>query len=126
MRHRTSTEHRRQLAKMVMKLFDHWGLSRRQQAMVLGYPSHDQWTIHGLRNGRALSPNADVMERVGHLLAIHRLLRILFPHQRELAYRWMMTFNAAFGDFAPITLVFGWGLYGLVVLRAYLERQTQV
>lgn len=90
---------------MVIKLFDHWGLSWREQGMVLGLPCGDQWTIHGLRHGRALSPKPDLMERVGHILAIHRLLRILFPQQRDLAYAWMMSRNAAFGELAPTHLL---------------------
>jgi hypothetical protein len=122
-----NADQRLRLTKMVLRLFVLWGIySREVQGMLLGLPQEELSTICDLNHGRPLPDRQDVMERVGHLLAIHKLLRTLFPQQRSLAYAWMTTPNAAFAESLPITLVRGGGTYGLVCLRNYLELQTQV
>lgn len=53
------------------------------------------------------------------LLGIHKNLRLLFPHNRELAYRWMTTRNKAFDNQTPVEVVKGWGFAGLLMVRAF-------
>ena len=49
-------------------------------------------------------------------------LRLLFPHNRDLAYRWMTTRNKAFDNLTPVEVVKEWGFAGLLMVRAYLDR----
>jgi Protein of unknown function (DUF2384) len=95
---------------MVMALLDHWRLSTEDQAALLGLAASSR----------------DQLERVGHLLGIHKNLRLLFPQNRDLAYRWMSTRNKAFDNLAPVEVVAKWGFAGLLRVRAYLERARGV
>ena len=62
-----------------------------------------------------------MLERVGHLLAIHKKLRMLFPRNRDLAYAWMSTRNKAFGGRTPAEVVADSGFAGLLMVRSYLD-----
>lgn len=115
-------EDRGALARMVMTLLDHWALSTEDQAALLGLAASNRATLARYRRGEPIGTSRDQYERVGHLLGIHKNLRLLFPHQRELAYRWMSTRNRAFDNLTPVEVVRTWGFAGLLMVRAYLDR----
>lgn len=110
------------LAKMVCQLFDHWKLSTDDQLASLGLASNNRAALARYRRGEPIGTSRDQMDRVGHLLAIHKNLRLLFPHHREVAYAWMSTRSRAFDNLAPIELIRQWGFAGLLQVRAYLDR----
>jgi len=78
------------------------------------------------RKGEAIGTNRDQYERVGHLLGIHKNLRLLFPQNRELVYCWMTTRNRAFDNLSPVQVVKEWGFTGLLMVRSYLDRARGV
>ena len=86
-------EDRGALARMVMKLLDHWQLSTEDQAALLGLATSNRAALGRYRRGEAIGGSRDQFERVGHLLGIHKSLRLLFPQNLDLAYRWMTTRN---------------------------------
>lgn len=110
------------LAKMVMTLLDHWKLSTEDQAALLGIAASNRAALTRYRKGEAIGTSRDQFERVGHLLGIHKNLRLLFPHNRDLAYRWISTRNKAFDNLTPVDIVKEWGFAGLLMVRAYLDR----
>jgi uncharacterized protein (DUF2384 family) len=114
------------LAKMVMALLDHWNLPTEDQAALLGVAGSNRAALTRYRKGEAIGTSRDQYERVGHLLGIHKNLRLLFPQNRELAYRWMSTRNKAFDNFAPVEVVKTQGFLGLLIVRAYLDRARGV
>ena len=114
------------LAKMVMALLDHWALATEDQAALLGIASSNRAALARYRKGEAIGTSRDQFERVGHLLGIHKNLRLLFPHDRALAYRWMSTRNRAFDNLSPVDVVREWGFAGLLMVRAYLDRARGV
>jgi hypothetical protein len=114
------------LAKMVMTLLDHWSLSTEDQAALLGIASSNRAALTRYRKGEPIGSSRDQLERVGHLLGIHKNLRLLFPHNRELAYRWMRTRNKAFDNLTPVEVIKEWGFSGLLMVRAYLDRARGV
>ncbi len=118
----TPTQDRGALARMVMRLFDHWQLSTEDQAALLGIAAGNRAALSNYRSGKPIGTSRDQYERVGHLLGIHKNLRLLFPHNRELAYRWMSTPNKAFGNLTPVQVVRQWGFTGLLMVRSYLDR----
>jgi hypothetical protein len=118
----TASQDRGALAKMVMTLLDHWKLSTEDQASLLGIATSNRAALSNYRSGKPIGTSRDQYERVGHLLGIHKNLRLLFPHNRELAYRWMTTRNKAFDNQTPVEVVKGWGFAGLLMVRAYLDR----
>lgn len=110
------------LAKMVMTLLDHWQLGTEDQAALLGIAASNRATLARYRRGEAIGTNRDQYERVGHLLGIHKNLRLLFPQNRDLAYRWMNTRNHAFNHLTPVEVIKQWGFAGLLMVRGYLDR----
>ena len=56
------------------------------------------------------------------ILSIHQNLRLLFPQNRDLAYRWMTTRNKAFENLTPVEVVKESGFAGLLMVRGYLDR----
>jgi len=121
-RQTTASQDRGALAKMVMALLDHWSLSTEDQAALLGIAPGNRAALTRYRKGEPIGTSRDQLERVGHLLGIHKNLRLLFPQNRDLAYRWMRTRNKAFDNLTPVDVVKDWGFAGLLMVRAYLDR----
>jgi len=108
------------LARMIVKLFNLWDISTSDQAALLGLASSSRSTLARYRKGGALDDNVDLIGRVGHLLGIHKALRIIFPHNRDLAYRWVCTPNRRFDGKSPVEIMRD-GYEGLLAVRRYLD-----
>jgi hypothetical protein len=118
-----ATRHARaRLAAMVTRLLVHWNLSAAEQAAVLGLSGGSRSTLARYRSGEPLADNRDLLDRAKHLLGIHKSLRLLFPHDRDLAYRWMTQPNRRLGA-RPIDVVVEHGFEGLLAVRRYLDFQ---
>jgi hypothetical protein len=115
-------EARTRLARMITTLFGHWGLSTAEQAAALGISPGSRTTLVRYRAGEPLADDRDLLDRVSHLLGIHKSLRILFPHDRDLAYAWMTTNNRRLGA-RPIDVIERQGFEGLLAIRRYLDFQ---
>ncbi|MDX9875638.1 MAG: MbcA/ParS/Xre antitoxin family protein, partial [Spongiibacteraceae bacterium] len=74
------------------------------------------------RNGSPLANQRDLLDRAATLLGIHKNLRLLFPNDRDLAYRWISTRNRAFDQRTPVEVIREWGFAGMLMVRAYLDR----
>ena len=117
---RTRTN-RERLAKLVVALLDHWQLRLPDQAALLGLSAQSRSTIARYRKGEPFADSADLIARAGHLLGIHKALRILFPHDRGLAYRWVSAANRRFGGAAPLDIMKRHGYEGILAVRRYLD-----
>lgn len=115
-----SLDSRTALARMVVKLFELWDIPTSDQAALLGLASSSRSTLARYRKGGALDDNVDLLGRVGHLLGIHKALRIIFPHNRDLAYRWVRTPNRRFDGRCPVEIMRD-GYEGLLAVRRYLD-----
>jgi transcriptional regulator with XRE-family HTH domain len=113
-------ESRTQLARLIVQLLDHWQLNAIDQSLLLGLSSQSRSTLARYRRGEPLADSADLLARAGHLLGIHKALRILFPHDRDLAYRWVSAPNRRFGERAPLEIM-KQGFEGLLAVRRYLD-----
>jgi hypothetical protein len=113
-------ESRTQLARMIVQLLDHWQLNATDQSLLLGLSSQSRSTLARYRRGEPLADSADLLARAGHLLGIHKALRILFPLDRDLAYRWVSAPNRRFGERAPLEIM-KQGFEGLLAVRRYLD-----
>jgi hypothetical protein len=116
-----SRDSRERLARMLMELFDHWGIPATDQAVLLGLSTQSRSTLARYRRGEPLADNADLLARAGHLLGIHKALRILFPHDRDLAYGWISAPNRRFGGAAPLQIMKRHGYEGILAVRRYLD-----
>jgi hypothetical protein len=111
---------RERLARMVVELFDRWRLSAVDQATLLGLSGNSRSTVARYRRGEPLADSPDLLARAGHLLGIHKALRIIFPHDLELAYRWVSAPNKRFGT-TPLEVMKRHGYEGLLAVRRYLD-----
>jgi len=116
-----SRDSRERLARMLVELFDHWAVPIPDQAVLLGLSTHSRSTLARYRRGEPLADSADLLARAGHLLGIHKALRILFPQDRELAYRWVSAPNRRFGGATPVELMKRHGYEGILAVRRYLD-----
>lgn len=73
------------VAKMLMQLFDHWHLGTEDQLALLGRATSNRAALARYRKGEPIAQSRDTLDRAGHLRGIHRNLRLLFPHNRDLA-----------------------------------------
>jgi hypothetical protein len=105
----------------VVALLDHWQLRLPDQAALLGLSAQSRSTIARYRKGEPFADSADLIARAGHLLGIHKALRILFPHDRGLAYRWVSAPNRRFGGAAPLDIMKKHGYEGILAVRRYLD-----
>ncbi|MDD3327156.1 MAG: MbcA/ParS/Xre antitoxin family protein [Zoogloea sp.] len=118
----TNSIDRKAIAGMLMKLFDHWKLSTEEQLDALGFSVTNRAALARYRRGEPISGSRDTLERAGHLLGIHKNLRLLFPADRDLAYAWIKTRNRAFDNRSPIEVIREFGFAGLLMVLAYLDR----
>jgi hypothetical protein len=116
----TSKSSRESLARMVTKLFDHWGITSTDQCSLLGLSPTSRMTLSRYRKGGSLDNNVDLLGRVGHLLGIHKSLRIIFPYNRDLVYEWVTSPNRRFDGKTPLEIMCH-GYEGLLAVRRYLD-----
>ena len=112
---------RERLARVVVQLLEHWRLSAVDQATLLGLSANSRSTVARYRRGEPLADSPDLLARAGHLLGIHKALRILFPHDLELVYRWVSAPNRRFGGEAPLAVMRRHGYEGILAVRRYLD-----
>jgi hypothetical protein len=117
-----SREARARLATMVTRLLEHWQLTTAEQAEILGLSAGSRTTLARYRGREPLADNRDLLDRAGHLLGIHKSLRLLFPHDRDLAYRWITQPNRRLGS-RPVDIIIERGFEGLLAVRRYLDFQ---
>ena len=117
----SSRSGREALAQLVMTLFDRWQIGTAEQSALLGLAVGSRASLARYRKGEPFADSRDLLDRAGHLLAIHRALRVLFPHNRELVYAWPTTPNADFGGRTPVAVMREDGFLGLLTVRRYLD-----
>jgi hypothetical protein len=109
------------LLRMTFRLFEMWDLDTPQQAVLLGMRSTStiyRWRKHGAKRLRA-----ETLERISHLLAVHKRLRLLFYRNPELGISWIRTPNKApcFGGSPPIDILLRGKMLDFELVRRYLE-----
>jgi hypothetical protein len=112
---------RERLARMVVQLLERWRLSAVDQATLLGLSANSRSSVARYRRGEPLADSPDLLARAGHLLGIHKALRIIFPHDLDLAYRWVSAPNRRFGGEAPLAIMRRHGYEGILAVRRYLD-----
>jgi hypothetical protein len=112
---------RERLARMVVQLLERWRLSAVDQATLLGLSANSRSSVARYRRGEPLADSPDLLARAGHLLGIHKALRIILPHDLDLAYRWVSAPNRRFGGEAPLAIMRRHGYEGILAVRRYLD-----
>lgn len=110
------------LARAVSKLFALWDLPAADQLTLLGLNESNRIALQRYAKGEALAANRDLLERAGHLLGIHKALKLLYPHNDEIVSGWMSSPNAKFDGATPVDVVRRFGFAGLLMVRGTLDR----
>jgi hypothetical protein len=116
-----TNESRQALARMVIRLFQHWSISTADQLNLLGLSETSRAMLSRYSRGEALSSTRDMQDRVGWLLSIHKALRLLYPRNEELRYSWVNRRNAAFDNLTPLSVMKEQGIIGLARVSRYLD-----
>jgi hypothetical protein len=88
------SENQKTLEKAFWNIVDHYELSTAEWAAILAV--EDLMELSKYKSERSLPTGEDTCIRVSHLLGIHKNLRILFPENIEVVYKWLKTNRAEF------------------------------
>ena len=111
-----------ELARLVMILLDNWGLSNAEKLNILDFP--DSSRVRSMRqyyNDKPLPDDANIMQRVEHLVGIADALRTSYPLNENMPAFWLNKSNRLFGDRTPLNCMLEDGLDGIVAVRIHLD-----
>ncbi len=117
--HEWSDELLKRNTRNVIALFEHWGLKNEEECHLFGGISLAQLAKY--KKGTAFISGRDTIERVGHLLGIHKNLRILYPHNREVVYRWVKGRNLSLHNLSPLDIMLEYGYLGIAQVRRFTD-----
>lgn len=103
----------------VIALFQHWELKNDEECDLLGGISPAQ--LAKFKKGTAFISGRDTIERVGNLLGIHKNLRILYPYNREVVYRWIKGRNLTLQNLSPLDIMLEYGYIGIAQIRRFTD-----
>jgi hypothetical protein len=111
-----SIENRKLIAEILVELFKQWELHELNQAELLGLKS-----MAKLKHGNPLPDTGHILERAGHLLAIHRALIKLYPTQENKRNQWITRANLEFNHTTPLKIMLEEELDGIKKVREFVE-----
>lgn len=107
------------LFRTSLNLFEKWGVTDEQAAMLLDLPlrTYRRWKEKGV--GKCSS---ECHARLLNLMGIHNALRIVFREPQR-AYSWTRTENAAFDGESALHLMLSGELTDIMRVRRYLDAE---
>lgn len=80
----------RVLGEAFWNISNHYGLTNRDVSTLLGIKENRQRIID-LKGANKIPDTPDQIMRASHVAGIHKSLRIMFPNNRDVVYKWMKT-----------------------------------
>lgn len=102
-----------------VRLAEHWRLSTDQQIRLLGSPARSTFFKWKKEGGQLPS---DTLERISHLLSVHKCLTILFPDPAR-ADEWIWRPNRYWHDQSALDRMLTGTMADLIDVRRYLDAQ---
>lgn len=102
-----------------LNMAERWGLTTDEQIVLLGSPGRSTF-FKWKKEGGAMP--ADTTERLSHLLAIWKSLRILFTIDQR-GEDWIRRPNAYFDGASALEVMLGGKVVDLYLVRVYLDAQ---
>lgn len=111
-------EHFSELAAVVLRVLDDWGLDSEQQSALLGFPV----AARRRRAHPSLPAHVDrvTLQRLSYVLTIERSVRMAFPHNMAMARYWVTTPHPLFDQRSPLQVMLSGGLEGMEQIVSYL------
>jgi len=103
----------------VFALFDRWQLHELNQAALLGVNRIDE-----LKQNQWPENSSEVLEKIGHLLAIDQALSKYFPYELTSRDLWILVPKKEFADESPLAVMLESGLEGIRKVRIFVESLT--
>lgn len=102
-------------------LMDKWGCSTSEQKNLLGSVSIT--TYYKYKSLPEIRLSHDLMERISHLMGIHKSLRIIFSNQTDAVYQWVSKPNSAapFNGQSALQFMLSGRMTELSDVRRYLD-----
>lgn len=116
-------EDRVHLTRCILGILESWGIvDTADLVAILALPSDT--TVRAMRRFQMDTPfpdDADVLERIEHLIGIADALRTTFPRNPQMGPLWMHRRNKRFRSRTPVSLMVEDGLEGVIAVRTYLD-----
>lgn len=120
----SSADQLRAASKAFWSIVEHYKFSREEQSVLLGV-NYNRDRLNQLQKERQIPESDDSVLRVSILVGIHKNLRLLFPYNRDLVYKWMKVKNDDFGGISPMEYIksaqLGEGLNRIAAVRRRLD-----
>ena len=111
-------ETRQALAEALLALFDEWQLHEVNQATLIGLLD-----IAELRSGEPLPANREVLECIGHILAIGRALLKAFPYKTKQRHQWINNPHPKLDYATPLQYMLRGGANAIREMRELAEHE---
>jgi Protein of unknown function (DUF2384) len=108
------------MQRAILRLFDHWGVSDVEAAILLGDISPR--TLQRWKGGQYGRAGVDLVARMSNLLGIHKALRLLFTDPAR-GYSWVKRPNDAFAGRTALMVMLDGQITDLMRVRRYLDAQ---
>jgi len=121
-----SRELRQLLTQSFFEITNNWGLSRQEQAFLLGWEySEKRTTLDSMRKRRTIvDKDQDKIERMIDIANIHKYLRLLFPYDRDAVYSWVKVKRTRFGEYTALDIMLSEGKLGITAISRYLRYEA--
>lgn len=108
--------------RTAFRILDAWGVSNREQIMLLGNPPRS--TFYRWKRGENVTLSKDTLERLSYIFGIYSALQVLLP-KPEAADAWIKKPNTAplFGGRAALERMLSGQVADLYLVRQYLDAQ---
>jgi uncharacterized protein (DUF2384 family) len=103
----------------LLRVFELWQLAPDEQANLLRV---DARALNGYLDGRPLADDAELLARVGHVLAVHKVLRLRYGERPDFIREWLRLPNVGLDGRRPLDMMLG-SPDGLADLRLHLDRE---
>ena len=103
----------------LIALFQHWGLKNEEECNLFGGISPAQLAKY--KKGTAYISGRDTIERAGNLLGIHKNLRILYPYNKDVVYKWIKGRNLKLNNLTPLDIMLEHGFIGIAQIRQFTD-----
>ena len=115
-------EQKIEFTRRVIDMLDDWGLDDSQQVQILGLPEDTRSRqIRKFRNETPFPEDANLMERIEHLVGIADALRTSYPTNAAGGSMWMNRRNSRFQDRTPLAAMLEDGMRSIVAIRIHLD-----
>ncbi len=108
-----------------VKTCQRWGLTEKQQIVLLGY-ADNEFLGTQLLTGRWLRPSQDVKDRAGYILGISVGLGALFDESVEAEVTWLNTAHSKLRGVAPLALMLGGRMASLMTVAQLVAEEREL